>query len=255
MDTATQEAGGRAWTPRVPLTAAERRVDFPAHNEHIVQRRLAVERHATPAARRLAFLVAEHGLPTTQVRLDLEGRLYVSLTRSVEFGYEQARRELQGPRSAIRAALLIPGIGQRGRTLLQGLAGIHGLMRSRASTVASDVADGATAAAHKASLEPASTPVTVRLAVADAVRRTLHNDVLQLVGEALNLGRAAGAMSLPNPPEYAMRSEQLDERTCEACDHAHGEIVRVGSSEFYDAMPPADCFGGGRCRGIYVFGD
>jgi len=244
-----------AWTPRVPLTAAERRVDFPLHNSHIVQRRLAVERAATPAARRLAYLVAEHGLPTQQVQLDLEGRLYVSLTRSVEFGYTQVRRELQGSRVAIRAAVRIPGVGDRGRVVLQGIAGIHGLVRSRAAVVARDVADAATHAAHQAALDPGNTQVTTRLAVVVAVRRALHNDVLQLVGEALNLGRAAGAESVPNPPEYAMRSEQLDERTCDACDAAHGEIVRVGSSEYYDQMPPADCFGGGRCRGIYVYGD
>lgn len=241
--------------PRVPLTAAEKRVDWEAHNTHIVQRRLAVERYALPAARRLAFLVAEHGLPTQQVQLDLEGRLYVSLTRSVEFGYTQVRRELQGPRPSIRAAVRIPGVGDRGRTVLQGLQGIHGLVRQRAAVVSRDVADSATNAAHQAALEPAATPVTTRLAVADAVRRALHNDVLQLVGEALNLGRAAGAESVPNPPEYAMRSEQLDERTCDSCDELHGLIVQIGSAEYMDEMPPAECEGGGRCRGIYVYGE
>jgi hypothetical protein len=255
MDSVAAETGGWAWSPRVPLTAAERRVDFPAHNRHIVQRRLAVERHALPAAQRLAFLVAEHNLSTAQVQQDLEGRLYVSLVRSVEFGYQQVRRELRGERPAIRAAIIIPGVGKRGRTLLQGLPGIHGLVRQRAALVASDVANTAKAAAHAASLSPAATKVTVSLAVTAAVRRALHNDVLQLVGEALNLGRAAGAGSVPNPPEYAMRSEQLDENTCDSCDELHGLIVQIGSAEYMDEMPPAECEGGGRCRGIYVFGE
>jgi hypothetical protein len=143
--------------------------------------------------------------------------------------------------------------------VLSGLPGIHSLARQRAALVAHDVAEQARAAAAKAAkasaLSAEAAALARKLAVADAVRRTLHNDVLQLVTESLNLGRAAGAMSVPNPPEYAMRSEQLDENTCDECDALHGDIVQVGTSEFYDEMPPEGCEGGGRCRGIYVFGD
>jgi hypothetical protein len=188
------------------------------------------------------------------VQQELEGRLYVSLARSVTFGYEQVRRELRGDRQPIQASLRIPGIGDRGRVVLQGLPGIHGLVRSRAALVARDVAEAATLAVHQAATKPQATKVAVTLAVADAARRTLHNDVLQLVGEALNLGRAAGASSVPSPPEYAMRSEQLDENTCDTCDELHGLIVQVDSAEYMDEMPPAECEGGGRCRGIYVYG-
>jgi hypothetical protein len=253
-------ASTATWVPRVPLTAAELRVDFPAHNEHIYQRRLAVERHALPAANRLAILVSEHSLPTPQVQAELEARIFTSLVRSIDFGYQQARRELAaGARPLVRASLRIPGIGSRGRVVLSGLPGIHSLARQRAALVAHDVAEQARAAAAKAAkasaLSAEAAALARKLAVADAVRRTLHNDVLQLVTESLNLGRAAGAMSVPNPPEYAMRSEQLDENTCDSCDELHGDIVQVGTSEFYDEMPPEGCEGGGRCRGIYVFGD
>jgi hypothetical protein len=244
-----------SWTPRVPLTAAERNVDFPLHNEHIVRRRLAVERNALPSAKRLAFAVSEFGLPTVAIQKELEGALYASLVRSVDFGYAQVRRELRGSRPTLRASVRIPGIGQRGRVVLAGLAGIHGLVQSRASLVAADVANTANAAFHQASLQPGTSKVTIGLAVGVAVTKTLHNDVLQLVGEALNLGRAAGAMSVPSPPEFAMRSEQLDERTCDECDALHGEIFQVGSAEFYDEMPPEGCAGGGRCRGIMVYGE
>lgn len=255
MGSVAAQAQGLAWTPRVPLTAAERRVDFLAHNNHIVQRRLAVERHALPAANRVSFLVVEHGLPTELAQRELEGRLYVSLVRSVEFGYVQVRRELRGVRPSIRASLRVPGVGDRGRVVLQGLSGIHSLVRSRARLVAGDVTDQAKVAARREAAKPGATKIHVAVAVGTMVRRTLHNDVLQLVGEALNLGRAAGAASVPNPPEYAMRSEQLDERTCDACDELHGLIVQVGSAEYMDEMPPAECEGGGRCRGIYVYGD
>ena len=32
-------------------------------------------------------------------------------------------------------------------------------------------------------------------------------------------------------------------------------IAQVDSAEFYEIMPPAHCYGGGRCRGVMVFGD
>jgi len=35
----------------------------------------------------------------------------------------------------------------------------------------------------------------------------------------------------------------------------HGEIVQLGTSDYFDLMPPSDCDGGGRCRGLYVFGE
>jgi len=255
MAAAAEETRRRAWTPRVPLTAAERRVDFVAHNDHIIQRRQAVERYALPVARRLAVAVSRFNLPTNAIEQELQGRLYVSLARSVDFGYQQVRRELRGNRPTIRAAVRFPGIGQRGRVALAGLPGIHGLVRERSGMVAHDVADAAASAAHKSETTPGLSDVSKVLAVRTAVDKALHNDVLQLVGEALNLGRAAGAMESSPVPEYAMRSEQLDERTCDPCDGLHGEIALVGSSEFFDLMPPADCEGGGRCRGIMVFGE
>jgi hypothetical protein len=255
MGATAEEAHRWSWTPRVPLTAAERRVDFVAHNDHIVLRRLAVERHALPSARRLALAVAEFGLPTAAIERELEGALYVSLARSVDFGFQQVKRELRGDRPTIRAAVRLPGIGERGRVVLSGLAGIHGLVRSRANIVAGDVANAATQAAHQAATEAGANQLKTTIAVRLAVAKTLHNDVLQLVGEALNLGRAAGAMESRPVPEFAMRSEQLDKNTCEPCDHLHGEIVRVDSSEYYDLMPPSGCAGGGRCRGIMVFGE
>ena len=70
------------------------------------------------------------------------------------------------------------------------------------------------------------------------------------------MGRTAGALDSPGgPPEFALRSEQLDKNTCDACTREHGQIYQVDSDSYYQHLPPSECYGGGRCRGIYVFGD
>jgi hypothetical protein len=52
-----------------------------------------------------------------------------------------------------------------------------------------------------------------------------------------------------------MRSEQLDQNSCDACETLHGSIVQVGSDVYYATLPPEGCYGAGRCRGVMVFGD
>lgn len=61
--------------------------------------------------------------------------------------------------------------------------------------------------------------------------------------------------ALGGPPTFSMRSEQLDKNTCAACEQYHGTIVQADSDDFYAMLPPAHCFGGGRCRGVMVFAD
>jgi len=52
--------------------------------------------------------------------------------------------------------------------------------------------------------------------------------------------------------EYVVRSEVLDDRTCEPCAALDGSIVEVGSDEYEKLQPPSLCDGGDRCRGFYV---
>jgi hypothetical protein len=162
----------------------------------------------------------------------------------------RGRREV--PRSESILAYTIPDAGKRARLARAGVPGIYGLVRERSR----QVAHGIVTAAHEASVAAAATGhdrTGAAILVAKAVTRTLHNSVLELVGESLNLGRTAGALESRPVPEFALRSEQLDKSTCEVCDHEHGEIYPVDSTEFFDHMPPNYCLGAGRCRGIYVF--
>ena len=52
--------------------------------------------------------------------------------------------------------------------------------------------------------------------------------------------------------QYVVRSEILDEATCSECAKWDGAIFEVGTPEFDQYAPPAQCLGGDRCRGFYV---
>jgi hypothetical protein len=51
---------------------------------------------------------------------------------------------------------------------------------------------------------------------------------------------------------YVVRSEVLDQATCENCASLDGVVFEVGTPEYEMFQPPARCLGGDRCRGFYV---
>lgn len=63
---------------------------------------------------------------------------------------------------------------------------------------------------------------------------------------ALITGKQAGLVDI------AVRSEVLDDRTCQYCQALDGTTYEIGSDDYYRYMPPAECEGGERCRGFYV---
>ncbi len=237
------------FTPRQPLVLAEQHVDFPAVDAVIVERRREIERAAMGPARAVAASVAWFGLPSMAALARLEVALELGLRRTVRLGSGQARREIRDLRAAAAArASEVPDAGRYPDMARLGLAGIMELVRRRARDAAHAVATAAAAAAGD--------DETVRAAAAlQAAARTLHNQVLDLVGEALNLGRTAAALEMRRPPRFAMRSEQLDKQTCDPCNRLHGTVLEVGSASYFDYLPPAGCLGGGRCRGLVVFAD
>jgi hypothetical protein len=235
------------WTPARPLTLAETHVDFQAHHQLIRTQRARVEEQALPVARRVAIAAVDmHGYPPQAVLDQLEQRFAYSLAKTARFGYTEARQEI-GRQRAVRLASY-PGEHPSTLAALAAAVGVKvGVSVHQINDrVAKAVKDG-----HAKDLKRAA---IVALAV-DVAQRALHNSVLELVGQTLNLGRDIGATTLPDPPQLAMRSEQLDPDTCDACDELHGTVVEVNSPEYDDTMPPAGCYGGGRCRGIYVYAD
>lgn len=239
--------------PRVPFTPAESHVDWAGHQRHIDDRRAAVERAALPTARRIA-LGASHGLLPASAQSQIASPFETSLEATVRYGFREARREITSLRSVhpVVTAYEIPDAGQQAHAAVEGIEGALKLARKRAAQAAALVVSAIHTAA--AGIDPAETAANTA-AILSAATRAVHRVTLELVGESLNLGRTTGALSFPKPPEFALRSEQLDKNTCPRCDELHGLIVQLGSPEYYANTPPAGCFGGGRCRGIWVLGD
>lgn len=240
--------------PRIPLSIAELHVDFPAHYDHVTSRRATVERAGQARSRRVAAVVAETGIPPAAQVDALAISLERSLGGTARFGYLQARREIRSLRASHPRAVDITDAGRYGTEAAGGLERIRQFIGQRAREAAIAVAAAAVLALRDEERK-LTAPDLVAAIVAAKTLRSLHNHVLELVGETLNLGRAAGALSVAKPPEFSLRSEQLDKRTCSECERLHGEITVLDSPQFYALLPPAGCFGGGRCRGVVVFAD
>lgn len=240
------------FVPRTPLVLAEETVDWLALDNHVLTQRIRVEARCRPAARRLAVSAAQLLIPARATVEELTITMELGLRQTLKFGVRSAKAELGELRrdTSPRAAHEVPDAGQHAREVLGGLEGVLAHVRRRSRAAAERISQVALAAAG--ARDAGDDSVTVVVA---AVARSLHNHVLDLIGETLNLGRALGVTTLDRPPEFAMRSEQLDKGTCDPCARLHGEIVEVGSGSFYEYMPPAGCLGGGRCRGVYVFAD
>lgn len=239
-----------AW-PRVAMTLAETHVDWHRVQRHINDRREAVERSGVGISRKIATCIALNG----HVRLDdqriLAERLEAALDATARFGFRSAQGEvnrLRGER--VTLAYELPDIGSQAEAAAGGIDGVRRLVKRRAREASDRVVTAALA-----SYATSQVGVERSALIVAATRKALHRVVLELVGETLNQGRTAGALAMSTPPEFALRSEQLDKATCDACTRLQGYISQVGSDDYYSNMPPTGCYGGGRCRGIWVFGD
>ena len=242
------------WEPRIAMTAAELTVDFPGHNEHIVEQRKAIEESARPVARRVALVVSELEIIVPPAATDaLAARLERGLEKTMNFGYREAQREIRALHAPtpVRAAVVLPAdVGEFGALSQKGRDGVRELIYQRSRQASRAIGDSVVEAAKT----PGLSALDREGLLLKTATRALHNSVLELVGETLNMGRTAGALDMPGPPEFAFRSEQLDKRTCDSCSRLHGQIAALGTSEYFALLPPSGCLGGGRCRGLMIFG-
>lgn len=241
--------------PRGELVIAETVVNMVGLFNLVTDQRAQLEQAALPATRRLAQSAIEFRIPTETTVNDLAGKLEGGLERTLRYGYRSARREVETlRRQEPVVAIELPDVGRYARLAQLGLPGIRQLIRRRTRQSADQVSEAALAAAGVALTDEQDETATI-VAVTAAATKSLHRHVLELVGEVLNLGRTAGVLEMREPPTFSMRSEQLDKGTCEMCARLHGAIVEVGSPSYFEYLPPAGCYGGGRCRGFMVFSD
>lgn len=71
--------------------------------------------------------------------------------------------------------------------------------------------------------------------------------------EAFNLGRNVEVQKDPAAVGQVVRSEVLDENTCEPCRLLDGAIYEINSPEYFQDMPPNHCDGRDLCRGFYLY--
>lgn len=71
--------------------------------------------------------------------------------------------------------------------------------------------------------------------------------------EAFNLGRNLGAQQAASSVREVVRTEVLDENTCDPCRRLDGTVVEMNSEEYFRLMPPNFCDGRDFCRGFYLY--
>ena len=70
-------------------------------------------------------------------------------------------------------------------------------------------------------------------------------------GVIYNQGRSAEILSHPEV-QFVVYSSVLESTTCEPCRHLDGEVFEVGTADYFNNQPGAQCLGGSRCRCIYI---
>ena len=71
--------------------------------------------------------------------------------------------------------------------------------------------------------------------------------------EAFNLGRNLAAQEALPQIREVVRTEVLDENTCDPCWMLDGTVVEMNTEEYFRFMPPNQCQGREQCRGFYLY--
>lgn len=71
--------------------------------------------------------------------------------------------------------------------------------------------------------------------------------------EAFALGRNLEAQRQADRIGSVVRTEILDENTCDPCRAEDGVVVTLNTPPYFEHMPPNGCEGREQCRGIYIY--
>ena len=190
----------------------------------------------------------------------LERALFVSLVATYLFGYRAVLEELRHLRESRGDRPMLIGEDMAGapRAVEPALRAITTHARGRAVVLMTAAWDR----------EKKNDDLLLETLMRLRGRRIAHVLAIEYVSRALNGGRSLAAIGevrpailAAQPALWAMRSEQLDQNTCEPCESLHGEIAEVASDRYYLLLPPNGCITasiasiGPRCRGVMVYGD
>lgn len=81
--------------------------------------------------------------------------------------------------------------------------------------------------------------------------RPLDDIARRSSGVIYNQGRAAEQLS-QEAVQFVVYSSVLDPSTCEPCRHLDGEVFEVGTPDYFNNQPGAQCDGSTRCRCLYI---
>ena len=70
--------------------------------------------------------------------------------------------------------------------------------------------------------------------------------------ESFNLGRNLGIQQRLDQIDVVVRTEVLDENTCDPCRSLDGQVFQVNTPAYFENMPPNQCEGRDLCRGFYL---
>lgn len=70
--------------------------------------------------------------------------------------------------------------------------------------------------------------------------------------ESFNLGKNMEIQRRPDQVDRVVRSEVLDEATCDPCRELDGQEFDINTDAYFENMPPALCEGREFCRGFYI---
>lgn len=182
------------FVPSRPLTPAEAEVDFLAHGNHVLDRRRYVEQAALPIVRRIVIIRTQTGIRPIRLERELAAVLTKALLATARFGFREARREIAAMRArdGVTAGELLPPAFSKYTTGTDAFKVIEHILDSQSHASAQNIVK--TVEEEDDEQRQEKIDWAIRAAdVRDRAEKRLHHEVLDSVGNSLNLGQIGRA--------------------------------------------------------------
>lgn len=102
-------------------------------------------------------------------------------------------------------------------------------------------------------IEGAELAERVAAGLMDLSDRPIQDAARGASSESFNLGRNLAAQESADTIKRVVRTEVLDQNTCDPCWNVDGTVVEMNTDEYFRLMPPNLCDGRELCRGFYMY--